>query len=304
MAPAASQFFTWTPDEAKRKARPQSAASNCGATALVNVLAALEVPIPDINAVQRAVHTNSRKHSVSVSEYLAARSVAGCTGQDIVYGCQEVASGLVESRFFAFYPHRDVDLQHWLAGWLSMGCSAIATLNMQAMSGADYWHHQMIYGVDARGVHMTNGIGLASFDEMCLGLESPSVLRIDVDDVLSCSPFDAEECDELGDEWADLHVTKQLLRLKRRFSGFRAKADHIVIPAAYCAGIAIFARKGTFAASLLQSGGELPLQSRRKTLSDKAALSSKMRLGWQARDALVATLQALGKVSGKRHRVM
>ena len=54
----------------------------------------------------------------------------------------------VISRFFAFYPPREVVLQEWLAMWLGRGCSAVATLNTQQMYGADYWHHQMIHGVD------------------------------------------------------------------------------------------------------------------------------------------------------------
>lgn len=240
----------------------QSAASNCGATALVNVLVALGVPVPDIERVNRAVHTSSRKHSVSITEYLAARSVAGCTGEDIVNGCQEVAGHYVESRFFALFPEREVDLQSWLAGWLSMGCSAIATINLQAVATeADSWHHQMIFGVDASGVHMANGSALMSFENIRAGLESPSVLRIRACDALSCSPFDEEKCDALGDQWAQLRVGKQLRQMKSGRSG----EDHIVIPAAYRAGITIFARKGTPAAALLQSTLDLPLHHRQAT---------------------------------------
>mmetsp|Transcript_51094 Transcript_51094/g.128938 ORF Transcript_51094/g.128938 Transcript_51094/m.128938 type:complete len:260 (-) Transcript_51094:56-835(-) len=250
----AREFFTWSHQEARRMAMSQTGASNCGATALLNVLAALKVRIPSIGDAERAVHTNSRKRNVSVSEYLAARSVAGTTAEDIVAGCSTVAGEDVRSRFFSFYPPREVDLQRWLAGWLSQGCSAMATLNTQRMYGADYWHHQMIYGVSDAGVSVTNGIDDLSFDKIRLGLESPSTLQIHAPTALRCSPFDAEACDGLGEAWAAHGVTKQLLELQ---SG-KSKAEYVYIPAAYNAGITIFARAGSAAWEELQRAPELP----------------------------------------------
>lgn len=123
--------FTWREDEARRIAYSQSGASNCGATALLNVLTALHVPVPSISQAEQAVRTNSRKYGVSACEYLKARSVAGCTGENIVAGCREVTGGDVVSRFFSFYPPRKVSLQRWLAGWLDKECSAVATINTQ-----------------------------------------------------------------------------------------------------------------------------------------------------------------------------
>ena len=70
------EAFTWTAEEAEH-AHSQSGASNCGATALLNVLSALKVPVPSINTAEQAVHTNSRRCGVGAVEYLQARSVAG-----------------------------------------------------------------------------------------------------------------------------------------------------------------------------------------------------------------------------------
>ena len=63
-----------------------------------------------------------------------------------------MAGEQIVSRFFPFFPPRDVSLQHWLATWLARGCPAVATINTQLIFGADHWHHQMVYGVDGRGV--------------------------------------------------------------------------------------------------------------------------------------------------------
>mmetsp|Transcript_73188 Transcript_73188/g.238014 ORF Transcript_73188/g.238014 Transcript_73188/m.238014 type:complete len:259 (-) Transcript_73188:34-810(-) len=252
-----SEFFTWSETEATRLAFSQSGASICGATALLNVLSALKLPIPDIRDADRAVKTNARKCNVSVSEYLAARSVAGTTAEAIVEGCAVVADKALASRFFDFYPPREVDLQRWLAGWLAQGCSAVGTINTQRMYGADYWHHQMIHGVSSKGVFVTNGVEVLGFREIELGLVSPSELLIRASDALGCRPFDAEACDAMGEAWARLGVARQLLELQSGAS----QEEFVRIPAAYKGGITIFAKAGTPEAENLRSAPELPVQS-------------------------------------------
>lgn len=253
---APMEAFTWTLARARKLAFSQSGASNCGATALLNVLSALEVQLPSTREADSAVKTNLRKHGVPVSEYLAGRSVAGTTAEAIVAGCERVAGGAVESRFFPFHPPRAVELRRWLSEWLAAGCSAVATLNTQAMYGADYWHHQMIFGVSEEGVFVTNGIETLSFDEISKGLESPSVLRVHASDALGCSPLDAEACDNLGPEWARLGVSRQLRELASGGSG----AGYVDIPASYNAGITVFARAGSEGARRLREAQELPLR--------------------------------------------
>lgn len=252
-----TEAYTWSMAQARHISRSQTGASNCGATALLNVCAALGVPVPDVGAADEAVKTNSRRHGVPLSEYLAARSVAGTTAEDIVAGCSEVTSDSLEARFFAFDPPRDVDLQTWLAGWLSRGCSAVATLNTQRMYGADYWHHQMIFGVSASGVAVTNGIEVLGMAEIMTGLESPSVLQIRASDVLRCKPYDAAACDALGPSWAKLKVTEQAAGLKTGEN----QASFVFIPAAYRAGITVFAVRDSEAAASLLAAPELPLRA-------------------------------------------
>ena len=255
--------FLWQPDEARRYAVAQGGASNCGATAVLNVLSSLKVPSPPIEHVEQAVHTNLRKHGVPLSEYLQARSVAGCTGENIVAGCEEVAGTHVVSKFFAFYPPRKVDLGPWLASWLSQGCSAVATLNLQRMGDADAWHHQMVYGVDSKtGVHMTNPVQVLPFKDILPGLVSPSVLEIRPSDCLDEAPFDVGNVDMLGPRWSELEVPRQLREIQdKRGSGSSIDAKKIQIPAAYKAGFTIFAKQGSAAAKMLMDTPELPLAS-------------------------------------------
>ena len=86
---------------------------------------------------------------------------------------------------------------------------------------------QMIFGVEDRGVCVTNGIEVMSYKEMMKGLVSPSELLIERHDALNCQPYDAADADALGKRWAGLQVTKQLQALKKD------GAKHITIPAAY-----------------------------------------------------------------------
>merc|ERR1712083_370906 len=123
------------------------------------------------------------------------------------------------------------------------GCSAVSTLNCQRMFGADWWHHEIISMSD-------------DFEAMRVGLDSPSVMQIQKSDALSCFPFDAEKCDQLGDDWARMDVTKQLVDLKER----RSDEKFVYIPCAYTAGITVFARKGTAAAKQLDEAPELPMR--------------------------------------------
>eukprot|EP00746_Dinoflagellata_sp_MGD_P005255 gnl/MRDRNA2_/MRDRNA2_110181_c0_seq1.p1 gnl/MRDRNA2_/MRDRNA2_110181_c0~~gnl/MRDRNA2_/MRDRNA2_110181_c0_seq1.p1 ORF type:complete len:258 (-),score=37.51 gnl/MRDRNA2_/MRDRNA2_110181_c0_seq1:8-676(-) len=205
-------------------------------------LRTLGVREPDLRDAEFAVRVNKRKSGVSVSEYLAARSIAGTTAECIVEGCVKVAGDEVVSRFFETYPEPKVDLGKWLQGWISKGCSAVGTLNTQNMYGADWWHHQQVFGEHAE------------MEDIKPGLISDSVLQIRRDDAMSCTPFDAERCDSLGPEWEKMKVSQQLQDMK---SG-KSNAKHIFIPASYRAGITIFAKKGTPAAEELLTAKELP----------------------------------------------
>jgi len=119
--------------------------------------------------------------------------------------------------------------------------------------GADYWHHQMVFGVDARGVYMTNPVECLSFDELLKGLVSDSVLLVHTSDVKQCRPQDPEAIDGLGGRWAELRVAEQVRAVAS------SREPHVSIPAAYNAGVTVFAKKGTLAAEALASADELPL---------------------------------------------
>lgn len=65
----------------------------------------------------------------------------------------------------------------------------IVTLNPQretsAFAIADCWRHQMVHGVSARGIHLTDPLDTQSEARLRPQLSSPSELRVAREDVLS-----------------------------------------------------------------------------------------------------------------------
>jgi len=151
----------WTELEACKRQVNQIGVSACGATALINVLQALDYPYV-LEKVTKTVPTKLRAESAPIPEYLFSRSVAGTSHQDLVDSMTTLTNGEVYGRFFSFFPERQVSLLHWLAHWLSKGVVPVATLNLQngllapGQTIPDAWHHQMIFGVSSNGVFLTN----------------------------------------------------------------------------------------------------------------------------------------------------
>lgn len=69
----------------------------------------------------KSVATRLRERGSQLPRYLMSRSLAGATHNDIIRGLTLASNGSVVSRFFSFYPERDISLTHWLYYWISKG---------------------------------------------------------------------------------------------------------------------------------------------------------------------------------------
>lgn len=258
----------WSEEEASRKQITQIGASACGATAVLNVLNALRLPIPSVERLREAVKTRLRSNFSPLTEYLLSRSVAGSTHKDLINGLQTLSDGQAYSRFFHMYPERVVNLNLWLHFWISHGAVPIATLNLQKCAGIvpDAWHHQMIYGVGPQGIYLTNPLECVEIGQLWPQLSSESILLIRKEDVLSRwnMKTDLRQLMSITDErWCTLNVVGQVANLIRESRrelrpGF-ANTTHIKIPAAYSAGITLVMRKDAPLCPLLMYYPELPL---------------------------------------------
>ena len=130
------KIMIWNEVEACKRQINQVGASACGATAVINVLQALEWP-HDIDDVISAVPTRFRLNTSPVTEYLLSRSRAGTNHQDLIDAMRKITNDEVYGRFFHMYPMRKIgvenplnddksdpevgDLTRWLGKWISKG---------------------------------------------------------------------------------------------------------------------------------------------------------------------------------------
>ena len=269
----------------------QLGTSACGATALVNVLQALEVDFP-LPLLLEAVDTRLRRPDSSLPDYLLSRSRAGCNHRDLEAGAARVSPRIV-TRFFPFH-RRSVAVAAWLARWITAGCVPILTLNVQRAVQrpgelpADAWHHQMVWGVADREIYMANPLEMVQERELLPQLDSPSELLVRRSDVVSrCGPeTDLLELRDFGEQWRSLNVLGQVINCHRileteflmlcvckvvnvlreekreaREEGGRTLTSHVKIPADYTAGALLCClEENTEAVRLLKEAPDLQLR--------------------------------------------
>eukprot|EP00092_Neocalanus_flemingeri_P017649 GFUD01019092.1.p1 GENE.GFUD01019092.1~~GFUD01019092.1.p1 ORF type:complete len:732 (+),score=200.13 GFUD01019092.1:118-2313(+) len=241
----------WTEKEAIRKQVTQLPnTSSCGATALLNVLLALELDV-DLPKTAEAVQTKLRRPEAPLPDYLLSRSVAGCTHADLITAVHTTVPQ-VKARFFPFY-NRTFQLAQWLAGWISRGLVPVLTLNVQkarlSSDGLiqDSWHHQMVWGVSGHDIYLVNPLEMVHERLIVQQISSPSELLIRRSDIVSrfTSSLDLSEINSLGQRWQDMNVLGQVVNLIREEKSAMREdtvtlTSHIRIPASYSSGVTLF----------------------------------------------------------------
>ncbi|KRT85391.1 hypothetical protein AMK59_506, partial [Oryctes borbonicus] len=259
----------WTEQEAYLKQTSQIGPSACGATAVLNVLNALKFPVLSSEKINNCINTRLRSNSSPLTQYLLSRSVAGTTHKDIIECLHKVTDGQVYARFFHMHPERVVNLRSWLAFWISKGAVPIATLNLQKCATGtipDAWHHQMIFGINSRGVYLCNPVECVAPELLWPQLSSESNLLVRRDDVLDRWNIKTDLPELMNIKsyrWRSLNVVGQVANLifesRRELRlGFK-NTSHIKIPAAYSSGITLAILANSSSCSLLQQCPELPI---------------------------------------------
>nr|XP_032813562.1 uncharacterized protein LOC116944174 isoform X1 [Petromyzon marinus] len=263
----------WSLMEALEKQTEQIGVSACGATAVVNVMQALGVPV-EADIAESAVGTKLRANEAPLAEYLLSRSVAGATHEQLLVGAHEASRGRVLGRFFHMYPARAVPLAHWLRHWMRRGAVPVVTMNMQVAvppgeEVPDAWHHQMVFGVGREGIYMTNPLDFVGTAVLSQRLSSPSELLVRREDVEArvVGGSGTIPCLEDDPRWHELHVAEQVERMLCAQSALGEGQDllttaaptHITIPAAYKSGVTLFVPCDSPVAAELLAEPELPL---------------------------------------------
>nr|XP_045601548.1 uncharacterized protein LOC123760109 [Procambarus clarkii] len=270
--PRVKKVMIWTELQASARQVTQIATSACGATAIINVLLALDQPYT-VEEVQKSIQTRLRAEAALVVDYLFSRCVAGTTHKDLINGVIHLSQGAIKAKFFHMFPKRAVQLSRWLAQWINRGGVPLATLNLQVgvapgQTIPDAWHHQMIFGVGPQGIYLTNPLECVSDcllgDQLC----TDSVLLVRRADVVSRWG----QGDRLirltrhpDTRWRDMNVLGQVVGVLKEqaappvVQGRRHLTSHVAIPAAYQSGVTIFMRADNPQLHTLMQAQELPL---------------------------------------------
>ena len=131
------KIMIWNEVEACKRQVNQVGVSACGATAVINVLQALDWSC-NAEDVISVVPTRLRANNSAVAEYLLSRSRAGTNHEDLIDAVRKITNDQVIGKFFHMYPQRllsdkneskdanvDIyesgDLAHWLGSWIQKG---------------------------------------------------------------------------------------------------------------------------------------------------------------------------------------
>ncbi len=230
-------------DDASRMEVTQLGKSACGATAIVNALLALDLVTPtEVSNVDWSLCIlRKRDLDCPLPEYLISRSLAGCTGSDLVQS-MNILSSSIKSKLSVcgeFIPYQSIgkDVVEFIAELLSRKISVIGTFNLQIL-GNDAWHHQMIYGVDksTRMIHCTNPICAYPAELVVRFLSTESTLLVRREDVIPrISRTGGDESIYQQPLWRQCKVAEQIAVMSADDS-----ITHLVIPASYVGGLSTF----------------------------------------------------------------
>lgn len=214
----------WTLEQARKlttSTTSQFGPSSCGLTSLTHILTSLHHPLPSPATLLSLLPPSLRSSDPTTTPlhtYLISRSRAGTTHSQIITAIQTLTNNKIVGKFFPLNHHttNPSKLLTTLATWIDAGCAPLATLNPQKISTlADAWHHQMIYGVDANTVLLTNPLEKIPIDEFLPQITSESVLLIKREDVLKFHQqnYDLRLLTRIGQEWNEMNVLGEYYRI-------------------------------------------------------------------------------------------
>lgn len=235
--------FLKTPEEMEAVATSQIGKSACGPTAIINVLAALDVgPLPTPSEVLSLTPARLRDYETkSLSQYLLSRARAGTIHEEILSGTKQLSAQKVAGKFFLVRPHEDLEkLEAWITTAFKKRIAMVLTENLFVL-GNDAWHHQMAYGVKERKVFLTNPLQSATVAQVSNWITAGSWMIIPNDHVRG-REVDREE---LGrDRWESFSVLDQVESMFRdEESKGPTSYKGLTIPWGGLGGVTLFCRK-------------------------------------------------------------
>eukprot|EP00746_Dinoflagellata_sp_MGD_P166091 gnl/MRDRNA2_/MRDRNA2_95771_c0_seq1.p1 gnl/MRDRNA2_/MRDRNA2_95771_c0~~gnl/MRDRNA2_/MRDRNA2_95771_c0_seq1.p1 ORF type:complete len:740 (+),score=152.33 gnl/MRDRNA2_/MRDRNA2_95771_c0_seq1:113-2332(+) len=238
--------------------------SNCGEVAAFSVITSLGMTTNN-KMGEGAVTVNTRYHGDDLAQYLAARSVAGCTADDLAEGVHQLSNDRITAKFLGLGPTSPEsrnsppeELACALALWVAAGAAPVATLNLQAIYDADAWHHQLVWGAgtpEPSGVLLANSVGAMSATRLKQALGTERILKIQRSDIEPrIASMESAEAQALFAEkrWKSLDVGGEIKKLQTN----KNSDATVSIPASYVAGITLCAPKGSVCANAINEAAK------------------------------------------------
>ncbi|CAF2051055.1 unnamed protein product [Rotaria magnacalcarata] len=226
----------------------------------------------DINTDQQARVSSIRKELLL--DYLQYRSEADMSANDLHENLLQYPefSSQIHSRFFPFWPPRDVDLLQWLSHWIKQGALPIAIMNIDHhhqsqkinfYSKLSSWQHRIIYGIEPRGIYLMNPIQIQSPQQVYEQLTIDSVTYITCQEIAqryNQSPMCLTPLARNNNKsrlfsdtrWRTMNVLGQVVNVLRedrqlnenetRNIPYRPTVTHVRIPSTCSSGILIFSK--------------------------------------------------------------
>ena len=256
----------------------QIQASACGITSLLNVLITLKLitynQVTDIN--WEGCIVRKRANDQPLDSYLASRSIAGCTGQELCSSMEHLIkqnnlqSFNLQCSFISYQEIVELGITPttFIERSLKEGHCLVATMNLQLI-GNDAWHHQMIYGMDltpeeetgddgnethsddslspplkaepTTNIYMLNPVSSYPSTMLSSFISTPGVLIVKAEDIIKrhSLPFKNPSFFDLG-EWKKMRVREQIGGVVDMRDDIGNDRKYVVIPANYVGGFAVF----------------------------------------------------------------
>lgn len=225
----------------------QISTSGCGITALLNVLVTLEIIKYD-EILKLKINNcilRTRNNDAALPEYLLSRSIAGCTGEELLISMNTLIMqnnlNKIDSYFISYKNilKQGITLIDFITMKLQEGCSLIATLNLQLI-GNDAWHHQCIYGIDlsTKDIYCMNPLCTYNENEIINYLSTDSMLFVRKEDILKrFHSFDGDISIYKHPKWQLYNVESQIHSMVATENN---NITHLCIPANYIGGLSVF----------------------------------------------------------------
>jgi hypothetical protein len=180
-------------------------------------------------------------------------------------------SSRIHSRFFPFWPPRDVDLLQWLSYWIKQDALPVAIMNMDynhsqkvhLHNSISSWQHRIIYGIEPRGIYLMNPIQIQSPQQVYEQLTVDSITYIPRQEIvqrynqtpmcLTPLAINTNKSRLFSDiRWQKMNVLGQVVNVLRedhqlnenetRNIPYRPTVTHVRIPSTCSSGILIFSK--------------------------------------------------------------